>query len=690
MSNLKFTSTGSTTVKLMAVGLPQKNIFNANNSSYTLGTFLSLSDGEYVQFSGQGNNFSLNEANYYKFVTAGTGTIKVEGDLNSLIGNSNYLKRYQFVNLFKDCANITDISDLVFPTTVADFCYSNMFLNCTSLVDASTTLPATELAIWCYNSMFAGCSNLTSAPSINAIDVAPYCFYSMFYGCSKLKDAPTIKVNTMDGQFVCNGMFRNCSSLSSVTVNINIWSTNQNENKNWLYGVSNTGVFKYSIGLTTIPDGVKPQDWTAVVIYPSEISATSETFSFDAMSNTTQLKELSYSYSNPEETVTIQVDTTNKPSWLSYSTDNDSINFIANGYAIDSSTSFEIPITLSAIDAQIKSIVATFNISNYPTYTITVSTIPTFVFDAESETDIVSSLLSYVTYGGSTLSCEVEGELPTGLSCVDGVITGIPSQFTNNYSNNFNVFYSASDARTVIKNVPIEIINATPNYANMPLTFKANADSSSIKLQANGSPYSTTMYYSKNGGSWTPYSLNTVISFNKNETVAFSATTEQFSKSNNSNAYQFVAQGTNGSMEIYGNIRSLINMSAPKDYCFARNLLFCDVYGNVENLILPSGEIPTRCMEYLFFGDHYLSTGPALQAGTYYNAACRNMFYDCPRLQSLTAYFTSWGSYNAFDIWLNSVQNGGIFYCPTALGTNETITRGTSNCPNNWTVVNID
>ena len=32
----------------------------------------------------------------------------------------------------------------------------------------------------------------------------------------------------------------------------------------------------------------------------------------------------------------------------------------------------------------------------------------------------------------------------------------------------------------------------------------------------------------------------------------------------------------------------------------------------------------------------------------------------------------------------------GTFYCPVALGTNETIERGTSRCPTGWTVINTD
>ena len=40
--------------------------------------------------------------------------------------------------------------------------------------------------------------------------------------------------------------------------------------------------------------------------------------------------------------------------------------------------------------------------------------------------------------------------------------------------------------------------------------------------------------------------------------------------------------------------------------------------------------------------------------------------------------------------WVYGIASGGTFKCPTALGTNETITRDVSNCPAGWTVVNTD
>lgn len=39
-------------------------------------------------------------------------------------------------------------------------------------------------------------------------------------------------------------------------------------------------------------------------------------------------------------------------------------------------------------------------------------------------------------------------------------------------------------------------------------------------------------------------------------------------------------------------------------------------------------------------------------------------------------------------MWLGLVSSTGTFYCPEELGTEETITRGDSNCPTGWTVVN--
>lgn len=66
------------------------------------------------------------------------------------------------------------------------------------------------------------------------------------------------------------------------------------------------------------------------------------------------------------------------------------------------------------------------------------------------------------------------------------------------------------------------------------------------------------------------------------------------------------------------------------------------------------------------------------------------MFKGCGSLSSISVemdvsvFGTTTGS------WLSGVSDTGTFYCPTALGTDETITRGMNYCPDNWTVINID
>lgn len=69
-------------------------------------------------------------------------------------------------------------------------------------------------------------------------------------------------------------------------------------------------------------------------------------------------------------------------------------------------------------------------------------------------------------------------------------------------------------------------------------------------------------------------------------------------------------------------------------------------------------------------------------------------FLDCSNLSSIEVGWTSWGGEGSaagtYNSWVNRVSSTGTFKCPTALGTNETIERGTVRCPANWTVINTD
>ena len=95
---------------------------------------------------------------------------------------------YCFHELFYNCKNISDCSNMTLPvTTLADGCYDSMFSGCSSLTSAPA-LPATTLAINCYSRMFSGCTSLTQAPALPATTLAGNCYYYMFSGCAKVTE----------------------------------------------------------------------------------------------------------------------------------------------------------------------------------------------------------------------------------------------------------------------------------------------------------------------------------------------------------------------------------------------------------------------------------------------------------------------------------------------------------------------
>jgi hypothetical protein len=105
---------------------------------------------------------------------------------------------------------------------------------------------------------------------------------------------------------------------------------------------------------------------------------------------------------------------------------------------------------------------------------------------------------------------------------------------------------------------------------------------------------------------------------------------------------------------------------------------------------LPAASVDNSSYCQMFSGCTSLQSVPAISAQTVATSGMRNMFRGCSSLSSVKVAFTSWPGTDAYRMtnWLNGVANQGEFYCPTALGTNETITRDYYTCPTNWTVIN--
>ena len=89
---------------------------------------------------------------------------------------------------------------------------------------------------------------------------------------------------------------------------------------------------------------------------------------------------------------------------------------------------------------------------------------------------------------------------------------------------------------------------------------------------------------------------------------------------------------------------------------------------------------------YTANGSIIVYLGPAI-TGT--QRVYRYMFREVGIPMEVHVPWTSWpNGYNSTQAWLESVT--GTFYCPQALGTNETITRDNNHCPSGMTVVNTD
>ena len=219
------TSTGSTSVGINKTGTPDDIVLEYRKNegtwtSYTIGSSISLTDGETLQFRSDedGNDtFSQGISNYYLIEVTGAGTISASGNIMSLLDRSLEsvsVPQNAFWWLFKSCTKLVGASELELPaTTLADYCYYGMFEVCSNL-ETAPALPATTLAIFCYDHMFSGCSSLTSAPELPATTLSYSCYGHMFSGCSSLTSAPELPATSVVA-YCYEYMFSGCSSLTS-------------------------------------------------------------------------------------------------------------------------------------------------------------------------------------------------------------------------------------------------------------------------------------------------------------------------------------------------------------------------------------------------------------------------------------------------------------------------------------------
>lgn len=249
---LMFTSVGETGISLSKVGSPDPVylMYKVNDGSwmsYSVGTVISLTDGENVSFKAGavGNvSFGKSTGDYYKFIISGSGRVDASGNIMFLLNQNESTtipSAFCFYRLFSDCGGLISAPELP-ATSLAEWCYGSMFSGCTSLISAPE-LPATSLTERCYQELFRGCSSLTTAPILPATILADYCYCGMFYSCSSLTSTPSLPATSLaEGCYTY--MFDDCKSLTSAP---ELPATSL---AHWCYGV----MFRDCTSLTIAPE----------------------------------------------------------------------------------------------------------------------------------------------------------------------------------------------------------------------------------------------------------------------------------------------------------------------------------------------------------------------------------------------------------------------------------------------------
>ena len=161
---------------------------------------------------------------------------------------------------------------------------------------------------------------------------------------------------------------------------------------------------------------------------------------------------------------------------------------------------------------------------------------------------------------------------------------------------------------------------------------------------------------------------------------------------------------TNCYLMMFYNCRSLISAPAvlPAETLVAGTSTNNGCYGQMfygctsltTAPALPATTLASYCYPQMFSGCTSLTATPLLPATALPTNCYFEMFKGCTSLATVrTAQTQAWGDGTSDDpslYWLEGVAANGTFYCPTALGTDATITRGTNACPEGWTVVNTD
>lgn len=191
---------------------------------------------------------------------------------------------------------------------------------------------------------------------------------------------------------------------------------------------------------------------------------------------------------------------------------------------------------------------------------------------------------------------------------------------------------------------------------NLPLTFRVLTLTNSvaqIKLQANGNPNPVELQYSRDGTTWTDYTIGDTLQFTTTGNyVQFRAkTTNSLFSAGGSDCYQFVAD--EGTFVAMGNIMSLLDSSMQTNtvpnYAFYN--LFMNFNGITMHVRCPATDLGTWCYAGLFRASPHQGNKRAFTEfpATYAAERCyQTMYMDDAYLKYIPTYSATSGGNNCF------------------------------------------
>lgn len=236
-----FTLTASgdnATIRIAHSGLQYQTI-SQDWSPYTSYTWISLEDGQFIQFKAADGATHTTVKKSFEIY----GPVEASGSVMTLLPDGTEMETSAFKQLFKNCTGLKTAPELP-AETMKTSCYESMFEGCASL-ETAPDLPAETLGGSCYQYMFKGCTSLETAPDLPATSMMIRCYESMFEGCTSLEAAPVLPATSL-ASYCYTNMFKGCSTLCEIHVSFTSWTSATN---GWVDGVSYIGDFYCPSGL---------------------------------------------------------------------------------------------------------------------------------------------------------------------------------------------------------------------------------------------------------------------------------------------------------------------------------------------------------------------------------------------------------------------------------------------------------